>query len=117
MSLYSPIAPKELHTLLNSKASNFELIDIRSVKDYQTVHIPSAISLPLASEEFLNFTPSKEIGIFYCHSSRRTSEHLDDLEEFGFKHIYTIIGGIIYWQQMALPLCEKGCNTACYFTI
>lgn len=117
MSICTPIDPKELYTVLKSKENNFELIDIRDVSDYQTFHIPSSISLPFASREFLNFIPSKKIGIFYCHSSRRTLDCQDDLEDFEFETTYTVIGGIACWRQMALPLCIKECNSVCDFMV
>ena len=106
------IDPRNLERFLIHNKSDYELIDIRSTNDYVTSHIPTAISLPLDSKLFMDYVPTKKIGIFYCESSRRVAEEQEWLQDIEFSEYYILLGGLNSWRRLLLLMCKKG-NCRC----
>jgi rhodanese-related sulfurtransferase len=86
-------------------------LDARSTEDYQSGHIPGAISLPVGQfdeqiESFLNQYPPDQPIVSYC--SGRTCEdshHLAQLLlDVGFSEVRVFINGFSGWEAAGYPI-------------
>ena len=73
--------------------NDYLIIDVRTMEEYNTLHIVDAINIPLDSmDEKINI--SKDLIIFvYCKSGNRSSIAAEKLENLGYK-VYDL--GSIY---------------------
>ena len=101
------INPKELKILLEEQPEAVDLIDIRSVYEYDQWHIPKSVSLPIESLKFIEYKPHKPIGVFYCQSSNRTFDSIEDIKQLEYVEHYILLGGISSWRRVLLPICKK----------
>ncbi|WP_297135998.1 rhodanese-like domain-containing protein [Terrisporobacter sp.] len=97
MSIYENISSEELNNMIE-KDKNILLLDVRTKEEYNTMHIPNSINIPLQDLEIdldniLSYT-DKDV-IIYCRSGKRSITAAYILEENGFKHIYNLTYGII----------------------
>ncbi len=95
MKKISPEAAKEQM----DKNKNSILLDVRTEEEYEEIHIPESILIPLdtleasAEEQMID----KSIPIFiYCRSGRRSVTAAQILLELGYTEVYDL-GGIIDW--------------------
>ena len=90
---------------------NAVFIDIRSKKDYKKLHIPNAVSIPVAELEkkleSLTQYGSKQI-IVYSDTDPRANEACIKLRKMHpSAPLNVLVGGIVGWQEANLPL-SKG---------
>ena len=78
-----------------SKYDNVTIIDVRSVAEYESGHIKSAINLPLDIIENIDIPRDNKV-IVYCQSGRRSNQAAIKLLGLGYENIYDM-GGIINW--------------------
>lgn len=101
------IAADELKKYIKDhRESEYLLIDVREPKEYAVSHIPGALLIPLKEVEIkaLSLDTDKEV-IFYCRSGRRSKIAAEFVDSIGlpFKRILNLSGGILAWQDKALP--------------
>lgn len=93
------ISASEAHKrLLEDK--NIVLLDVRTPEEYNEVHIPNSISLPLEriKSEIANVVKDKDTEIFvYCQSGRRAAEACILLVSMGYTNVRNM-GGIADWE-------------------
>ena len=79
--------------------SSILLVDVRTPQEYEELHIPGSVLIPLDSikDEAENKLPNKEDTIYvYCRSGNRSGSAAKILAELGYKKVYNI-GGITTW--------------------
>jgi len=86
----------------------FELIDVRRIDEYtgELGHIEKAKLFTLGPdlEQFLN-TADKNLPIlFICRSGARSAGATMRAMELGFKEVYNMEGGMIFWNDLKLPV-------------
>ncbi len=109
------ISPKDLYKILIERRDDFDLLDIRSKDEYLKFHLPGAVMLNINSMSFIDYHPTKDVGIFYCSTSRRTLDYIDDIKEIPYKNHYILLGGLNSWKKLLLPVCsEEKCKCAEY---
>lgn len=87
----SAITYEELLTL-----ENYILVDVRSMSEYQTGHLPNAKSIPLDTiNEHVQLDKTKKI-VVYCQSGNRSKQAKELLKSYGFT-VYDF-GGIQNWK-------------------
>ncbi|MEM3506971.1 MAG: rhodanese-like domain-containing protein [Candidatus Bathyarchaeia archaeon] len=106
--IIASITPKEAYELIlkNEDNSNFIIIDLRTLEEFENEHIEGAINLNYYSETFmneLNELDKNKTYLIYCRSGARSKSVLGLMNEFGFKEVYEISGGIIAWKAEGLP--------------
>jgi rhodanese-related sulfurtransferase len=86
-----------------------KVIDVRMKAEFRTEHIENAINIPLSklpcrkAEEI-----SRETVIYlYCKSGVRSCWAASKFNDMGFKHIYSLEGGINAWKKKGLPVAER----------
>jgi len=83
-----------------------KVIDVRMKAEFRPEHIENAINIPLSKlpcrkvEEI-----SRETVIYlYCKSGVRSCWAASKFNDMGFKHIYSLDGGINAWKKKGLPV-------------
>jgi rhodanese-related sulfurtransferase len=81
------------------------IIDVREDSEWNTIHIPGAIHIPLAqlSTRLSELQPYKNTAIItQCRSGARSAKALDILKSAGFSHVQNMEGGLIAWHKAGL---------------
>lgn len=94
------IAPNHLKEMMDNSQSFFLLLDVREKWEYEMVHIPGAMLIPLGElpRRFREITPGIEI-VVYCHWGMRSLDAAFLLQQLGFKSVKSLVGGIDRWAQ------------------
>ncbi|WP_419419127.1 rhodanese-like domain-containing protein [Legionella sp. D16C41] len=96
----------DLKRLLDENA-NLCLIDVREPSEWEEVHIPNAIHLPKDKliNDIATTVPDLEQSIYlYCKGGVRSLYAAQKLLEMGYKHVYSVNGGIIEWIKHNYPI-------------
>ncbi|MGH9822884.1 MAG: MBL fold metallo-hydrolase [Blastocatellia bacterium] len=87
----------ELHNRL-LESSPLQLIDVRGPGEYNSVHAPDAVSIPLPKlEEQIGHLDKSSPTALICATGYRSSIAASLLEKHGFKELYNVIGGTGAW--------------------
>lgn len=73
------------------------LIDVRSMQEYNEGHIQKAVNLPIYNLEKSiqqRFKNKNDIIILYCQFEKRSKKGKNILEKLGYKNVYYLKGGI-----------------------
>ena len=101
-SAYTKITPEQAKAIMDDETSNCIIIDVRSLDEYNSGHIPNAVSLPnetITSDnpQVTAILPDKDQTILvYCRSGKRSKQASDKLVALGYTNICDI-GGIMNW--------------------
>ena len=80
--------------------SDYILVDVRTIEEYESGHIQDAINFDFYSESFqkeiLSLDKSSSI-ILYCRTQNRSTKTANYLKENGYKEITVLAGGITSW--------------------
>jgi len=80
--------------------SDYILVDVRTVEEYESGHIQDAVNFDFYSESFQNdiLTLDKSSSIIlYCRTQNRSTKTANYLKENGYKEITVLVGGITSW--------------------
>ena len=95
---YTQISQDEAKAMMSSD-SGYVIVDVRTVDEFSSGHIPNAICIP--NEDITTSKPellpdiNQEI-LVYCRSGRRSKEAAQQLADIGYTNVYEF-GGIIDW--------------------
>ncbi len=81
---------------------NIQLIDVRTLKEFDQGHIPKAKSIDYFSSTFkadLNALDKTKPIYLYCKSGKRSTKASKICNELGFKKIYNLTGGYLAWSR------------------
>ena len=96
---------KEISVISNSQfieiqETDYVLVDVRTVEEYESGHIQDAVNFDFYSESFqkeiLSLNKSSSI-ILYCRTQNRSTKTANFLLENGYKEIAVLDGGITSW--------------------
>ncbi|WP_299621111.1 rhodanese-like domain-containing protein [uncultured Tenacibaculum sp.] len=79
-----------------------QLIDVRTLKEFDQGHIPKAKSIDYFSSTFkadLNTLDKTKPIYLYCKSGKRSTKASKICDELGFKKIYNLTGGYLAWSK------------------
>ncbi len=80
------------------------LIDVRDTNEYQTAHIPQAVSLPMGSLfKQLDLIPHGKQVIVHCGGGLRSQIVASMLQRVGYTNIRNLSGGLDAWKKAGLP--------------
>ncbi len=87
------------------KYDNHTVIDVRTPVEWQAGHLEAAVHLPLSRllEEKPDVDPEDHISII-CGSGYRSNIAASLLKSSGFKHAYSVIGGMTAWKAAGLEM-------------
>ena len=84
-----------------------QLIDVRSLAEYNDGRLPGAILIDIRQTTFDSLIQELDRGrpvFVYCRSGRRSLEAAKILEKNKFKVVYNLEGGIIAWKAKGKPI-------------
>ena len=87
--------------------NEFELIDVRTVEEFQSGHILGAINIDFLSLDLLdeiNEIDTNSNLIIYCRTDNRSRKSAKILADNKYKNVYVIKGGIDEWTSQGNPL-------------
>ena len=95
---YTIISAQEAKMIMDTE-SDYIILDVRTVEEYNSGHIPNAILIP--SEEIKQKAESilknkDQLILVYCRSGRRSKQAATALASLGYANIKEF-GGIIDW--------------------
>lgn len=95
---YHSISSEEVFREIENDESNFYIIDVRTLPEYNSGHIKKAINVPLDKMDTISeYVPSKEDKVIvYCQSGNRSREASLELLELGYQNVFDL-GGIEDW--------------------
>ena len=80
--------------------TDYILVDVRTIEEYESGHIQDAVNFDFYSESFqkeiLSLDKSSSI-ILYCRTQNRSTKTANYLKENGYKEITVLEGGITSW--------------------
>ncbi|MFD3685187.1 adenylyltransferase/sulfurtransferase MoeZ [Nocardiopsis sp. NPDC058631] len=102
----STITAPELKELLDTKAEDIFLVDVREKNEYEIVSIPTATLIPKG--EFLNGKafeklPQDKRIVLHCKSGVRSAEALAAVHAAGFSDAVHVGGGVLAWVNQVDP--------------
>lgn len=108
-SIHRPLKPRELTNLL-AAGSRFQLIDVRSVREFDEAHIPGAVNVPLEQVEsrLADLDPDQPT-VLVCQSGRRASVCRELLQSY-HGALIVLEGGTKAWIDEGLPVVRMTAN-------
>lgn len=101
------LSPEQFQTLLQEN-KNIKLIDVRRPEEYKEGHIQGSVLLPVQelSQEKLDAASVKKDDaiLLYCRSGGRSGHALHMMQQFGYKNVKHLDGGILAWKEKNLPV-------------
>lgn len=87
--------------------SHLKLVDVRRPDEFngELSHIPGAILKTLGPElmEFLATANKDEPTVFICRSGVRSAQATGIALDLGFKDVFNLEGGMLYWNSAVKP--------------
>ncbi|MBQ6992066.1 MAG: rhodanese-like domain-containing protein [Clostridia bacterium] len=80
--------------------TNYIILDVRTIEEYNEGHIPNAICIPNESigSDIIEKLPNKEqLILIYCRSGNRSKQAAEKLKKLGYTNLIEF-GGIIDWK-------------------
>ena len=95
------------------KAGNIQILDVRTVQEFQGAHIPSSTLIPAqdiyAKTRELPYDKGSTIYVI-CRSGNRSKAAADFLRKNGYPNAISVQGGILQWMAQGLPVEQPGLN-------
>lgn len=86
--------------------NDINLIDVRELDEWQTIHIPRAIHIAKddLSTKILQEIPKKNEPIYlHCRGGVRSLHAASALLDLGYTDVYSVDGGILAWEKAGFP--------------
>ena len=100
------LEPEQIAQMLVEKDPYLQLIDIRSLNEFDKFSLQGAISIPidnLLSPEYVEvFDQDVKLNVFYGNGTTQANEAWMLLRQLGYKNIYVLRGGLNYWAETIL---------------
>ena len=95
---FRQISMEEAAALMKTK-EGYIILDVRTVQEYESGHIPGAICIPnetISDAEIPQLPDKNQLILVYCRSGNRSKQAAAKLARLGYKNIVEI-GGIGAW--------------------
>ena len=99
----------DVHELKNRMDAhpNLCLIDIRELEEWQVLHIPDALHIPqndISSRIESKISDKTHPIYLHCRSGVRSLYAAQCLMDLGYKHVFSVDGGIVEWAMFGYPV-------------
>lgn len=102
MSESSEVTPAAANEAVGKGAM---LIDVREQWEYDELHIPGAVLIPLGElPNRVSEIPVDRDVYVHCRMGGRSARAVDYLRTFGHPRSYNVTGGIEAWNEAGLPV-------------
>lgn len=100
---YTDVTVEEAQEMIDQQ--EVVVLDVRTVEEYDSGHIPYALLIPLSElESRLDELNSSDYILVYCRSGVRSAKAAGILIDNGFVNVFNMEGGIIEWQARGFPV-------------
>ena len=92
------VSMEEITTIMQEN-TNYIILDVRTIEEYNQGHIPNAICIPneTIDETVTTKLPNKDqLILIYCRSGNRSKQAALKLQQLGYTNLVEF-GGIIDW--------------------
>ncbi len=100
------VQPDQVADLLVQKDPTLQLIDTRSVAEFEKFSLPGAINVPLESlldEQYADLlNQDVKMNVFYSNSSNKANQAWMITRQLGYRNNYVLQGGLNYWVETIL---------------
>ncbi len=108
---FQKILPEEVKSKLD-KAEDFKIIDVRDSDEFESGHIPNALSLPYNQghfkEQYAALDWGKDVLIVIADSyENRANDAVKILANSGYTQAKILKGGMIDWQKYGYPIIKE----------
>lgn len=89
------------------KSDMGELLDVRTVREFQSGHIDGAKNIVFSMfgfESVLKGLNKNKTYYIYCRSGSRSGRAMKVMKKVGFKNVYNLNGGLMTWQSRGMPV-------------
>jgi rhodanese-related sulfurtransferase len=84
--------------LARLQSAGATIVDVRTVQEFDTAHIPSALNVPLEQVKQAAASWNKDLPVVvYCATGARSAEAASILAAAGFRKVYNLEKGIVAW--------------------
>ena len=93
------VSMDEITTIMQEN-TNYIILDVRTIEEYNQGHIPNAICIPneTIDETVTTKLPNKDqLILIYCRSGNRSKQAALKLQQLGYTNLVEF-GGIIDWE-------------------
>lgn len=101
------VSSKKLHAMLQDGRSAPQLLDVRSVAEWEGSHIAGTLNAPVtelnARLATLGLDPGRPV-VAICRSAHRSIPAVRLLQQHGFTRACQLQGGMRAWWKAALPV-------------
>ena len=105
----------EFEAKIKQNSATIQLIDVRTVEEFERGHLKRAINLNFNDDSFEDIVKAridKFRPIFvYCFSGRRSADAAAFLRDLGFKEVYEMAGGFAKWTASSKPYVSGNTTT------
>ncbi len=85
------------------------LIDVREQNEYDELHIPGSVLLPMSAfAERYGELPKDQPLVMQCRSGARSGRATEFMLENGYSEVANLAGGILAWKEAGLPIEPQG---------
>ncbi len=95
---YQQISMKKAMEIMNSD-TDYILLDVRTLEEYRTAHIPGAICIPnetIGADAPAELPDKAQMILVYCRSGNRSKRAAAKLAKLGYTNVLEF-GGILDW--------------------
>lgn len=105
------VTADELKKMIESKKTDFLVVDVQPKGVWDISHIKGAINFPWSADlKSPGRLPRDKMLIFYCdcaHEEDSTSTATQVKQKFGYTNVRTLKGGWSGWQKLGYPVDTK----------
>jgi rhodanese-related sulfurtransferase len=105
------ITPDEVKKMIESKKTDFVIVDTQPKGVYNVGHIKGAVNFPWAPElKSSGNLPKNKMLILYCdcaHEEDSIDTATQLMEKWGYTNLKVIEGGWSKWQELGYPIVKK----------
>ena len=97
------IHPDQVADMLINKDPSLQLIDVRSIAEFEKFSLPGAINIPLEnllSEDYEDYIDQDvKLNVFYSNGSTSANEAWMITRQLGYENNYVLQGGLNFWVE------------------
>lgn len=94
------ITPKVFKETMETEKGNFQILDVRTPKEFRKGHLANAININYYNKDFkeqLAKLDKEKTTYVYCHSAGRSGRSMATFKLLGFKQVYDMDKGYAGW--------------------
>jgi rhodanese-related sulfurtransferase len=96
------ITPKVFKEKIDAEKGNFQIVDVRTPKEFKKGHLENAMNINFYNKDFneqLSKLDKEKTTYVYCHSAGRSGRSMATFKLLNFKQVYDMDKGYIGWTK------------------